>query len=59
MKFKTNSKFNIKICNQYKNMIFTGFRDTDLEEKKIQVLKKQKGEIRNIYGIMIIRKHLP
>ena len=34
MKFKTNSKFNIKIHNQYKNMIFTRFRDTDLKKKK-------------------------
>ena len=34
MKFKINLKFNIKIHNQYKNMIFTGFRDTDLEKKK-------------------------
>ena len=33
MKFKTNSKFNIKIYNQYKNMIFTEFRDTDLKKK--------------------------
>ena len=39
-------------------------KDTDLEKKKnpqtkkkkIQVLKKQKGEIRNIYGIIIIEK---
>ena len=34
MKFKINLKFNIKIHNQYKNMIFIRFRDTDLEKKK-------------------------
>ena len=36
MKFKINSKFNIKIHNQYKN-IFTGFRDTYLEKKKKKI----------------------
>ena len=40
MKFKINSKFNIKIHSQYKSMIFTGFRDTDL--KKIKKIKKNK-----------------
>ena len=44
MKFKINSKFNIKIHNQYKSMIFTGFRDTDLEKKtkkKTKMTKKK------------------
>ena len=44
MKFKINSKFNIKIHNQYKNMIFTGFRDTDLGKKKTPQTKKKKKE---------------
>ena len=41
MKFKTNSKFNIKIHNQYKNMIFTGFRDTDLKKKKKKAMEEE------------------
>ena len=40
MKCKINSKFNIKIHNQYKNMIFIGFKDIDLGKKK----KKRKEE---------------
>ena len=41
MKFKINLKFNIKIHNQYKNMIFTGFRDTDLEKKKKNAVEEE------------------
>ena len=44
MKFKINSKFNIKIHNQYKNMIFTGFRDTNLGKKKKPTNQKRKKE---------------
>ena len=47
MKFKTNSKFNIKIYNQYKNMIFTEFRDTDHKKKNLKKLKKKKPQKKN------------
>ena len=42
MKCKINSKFNIKIHNQYKNMIFIGFKDIDLGKKKKPTNQKKK-----------------
>ena len=47
MKFKINSKFNIEIHNQYKNMIFTGFRDTDLEKKKTKRRRRRRRRRRS------------